>query len=71
MKNAKRNGPPTTYQGLMARDPRGGRRIEHLSWTYLARLWTASRPNSPVRRATIAEARRLGYTPRVVLGLHA
>jgi hypothetical protein len=68
MTNAR---PPKTYRELMAKDPRGGRRIERLSWTYLARLYRANRPNSPIRRAINAECRRLGYTPRVILGINA
>jgi len=47
------------------------RRIEALSWTRLARLWQDSRAGGPVRRAIVAECRRLGYRPTTILSLHA
>lgn len=59
-----------THEWLMARGRDGVRRIEKLEWKELARLYTANRPNSAVRRAINAECRRLGYTPRVILGIH-
>ena len=67
MKNAKRT---ETYEWLMAPGRDGARRIEKLTWTRLARIWVANRPNSRERRAILAECRRCGYTPRVILGLH-
>lgn len=60
-----------THEWLMARGRDGVRRIETLAWTRLARIYNANRPNSPVRRAINAECRRLGYTPRVILGINA
>ena len=60
-----------TYEWLMAEGRGGERRIEKLGWKRLARIYDANRPNSPIRRAINAEARRLGYTPRVILGLNA
>ena len=47
------------------------RRIETLCWTRLARVWKDNRPGGPVRRAIVTECRRLGYTPHIILGLHA
>ena len=71
MKSAKRNAKrPETYEWMMARGRDGTRRIEKLGWTRLARIYNANRPNGPVRKAIDAECRRLGYTPRVILGLH-
>jgi hypothetical protein len=61
-----------THEWLMGRS--GNRReprIETLSWGRLAKMFYASRPNSQVRRAILAECRRCGYTPRVILGIHA
>ena len=49
----------------------GGRRIERMSWKTLARMYYAARPGSAVRKAINAECRRLGYTPRIILGLAA
>ncbi len=60
-----------TYEGLMARGRDGVRRVEKLSWNRLARIYYAARPNSPVRKAINAECRRLGYTPRVILGINS
>ena len=59
-----------TYEWLMARGRDGVRRVEKLGWTRLTRMYNANRPNSPIRKAINAECRRLGYTPRVILGLH-
>lgn len=71
MKTAERNAMrPETYEWLVARGRNGSRRIEKLGWKRLARIYNANRPNSPVRKAINAECRRLGYTPRVILGLH-
>jgi hypothetical protein len=70
-KTMKRNANKTeTYEWLMARGRDDARRIEKLSWTRLARIYHANRPNSPIRKAINAECRRLGYTPRIILGLH-
>ncbi len=60
-----------TYEWLMARGRDGARRIEKLGWTRLARIYSAVRPNSPIRKAINAECRRLGYTPSTILGLHS
>ena len=60
-----------THEWLMARGRDGVRRIEKLGWLRLARICRANRPNSPIRRAINAECRRLGYTPRVILGINA
>ena len=59
-----------SYDWLMGRDKNGERRIETLSWTRIARIYRANRPNSPVRKAINAECRRLGYTPRKILGIN-
>jgi hypothetical protein len=73
MAKTKKAGKPKaeTYEWLMARGRDGVRRIEKLGWKRLARMYNANRPNSPVRKAINAECRRLGYTPRVILGLHS
>lgn len=63
--------PTETYEWLTARNRAGARRIQVLSWTRLAGIYRAHQPNSPVRRAINREALRLGYTPRVILGLHS
>jgi len=64
----------TTREGtiawLRAKGRRGIARIEALSWGRLARLYNANRPGSAVRRAINAEARRLGYTPWVILWIN-
>ena len=60
-----------TYEWLMARGRGGVRRIEKLGWARLARIYNANAPGSPIRKAINAECRRLGYTPRVILGLHS
>ena len=59
-----------TYEWLVA-ETRLGRRIENLGWARLAKIYSANRPGSKVRRAINAEARRCGYTPRTILGLNA
>ena len=61
---------PETYEWLMANTPRG-RRIETLTWKRLAKIYYANQPNSPIRRAINAEARKCGYTPRVILAINA
>lgn len=48
-----------------------GHNIERMSWKTLARLYYAAQPGSAVRKAINAEARRCGYTPRVILACHA
>jgi hypothetical protein len=59
----------TTTEWLMVKGRDGVRRIEKLGWGHLARIYNAYRPNSSVRRAINAEARRLGYAPRAIMGL--
>ena len=72
MKAAKRSATrPETYEWLMARGHDGARRIEKLGWRRLARIYYANAPGSPIRKAINAECRRLGYTPRIILGLHS
>ena len=72
MKAAKRSATrPETYEWLMARGRDGVRRIEKLGWRRLARIYNANAPGSRIRKAINAECRRLGYTPRVILGLHS
>ena len=61
---------PETYEWLMA-PTRAGRRIEILSWKRLAKIYYANQPNSRIRRAINAEARKCGYTPRVILAINA
>jgi len=60
----------TTAKWLTERNRSGRRRVEVLGWARLARLWRAARPGSRVRRMIGNEARRCGYTPRVILALH-
>ncbi len=59
-----------TYEWLMA-ETRIGRRIEKLGWKHLARIYNANQPGSKIRKAINAEARRCGFIPRVVIGLHS
>ena len=54
----------------MGRDENGERRIETLAWPRLGRIYRASQPGSPVRKAINAECRRLGYAPAKILGLN-
>jgi len=68
MKKAKSNAE--TQEWLTARGRDGRRRIEKLGWKRLARIYLAARPGSAVRKAINAEARRCGYTPRVILALN-
>ena len=49
----------------------GGRNIQRMAWKTLARMYRAAESGSAVRQAINAECRRLGYTPRIVLGLAA
>lgn len=67
---AKTKRSAETYEWLMAKGRGGVRRVETLGWKRLARIYDANRPNSPIRKAINAEARRCGYTPRVILGLN-
>ena len=60
-----------TYEWLMAPDRSGRRRVEKLSWKRLAQIYLANRPGSRIRKAINAEARRCGYTPRTIIGIHA
>ena len=60
-----------THDWLMARGRDGRRRIEKLGWKRLARIYLANVPGSRIRKAINAEARRCGYTPRTIIGLHA
>ncbi len=69
MKKAKSN--TETHEWLTARGRDGRRRIEKLGWKRLARIYLAARPGSAIRKAINAEARRCGYTPRVILALNA
>ncbi|MFQ5495863.1 MAG: hypothetical protein ACE5EX_10835 [Phycisphaerae bacterium] len=59
-----------TYAWLIAKGRGGYPRIETLSWSRLAAIYDASRAHGPVRKAIHDEARRCGYTPRVILRLH-
>ena len=59
-----------SYEWLMGRDKNGERRIETLAWPRLGRIYRASQPGSPVRKAINAECRRLGYAPAKILGLN-
>ena len=61
---------PASYEWLMVRDKNGERRIETLAWPRLGRIYRASQPGSPVRKAINAECRRLGYAPAKILGLN-
>jgi len=69
MEKAKKNAE--THEWLTARGRDGRRRIEKLGWKRLARIYLAARPGSAVRKAINVEARRCGYTPRVILALNA
>ena len=60
-----------THEWLTAPDRNGRRRVEKLSWKRLARIYLANRPGSRIRKAINAEARRCGYTPRTIIGIHA
>ena len=61
---------PVSHEWLMGRDKNGERRIETLAWPRLGRIYRASKPGSPVRKAINAECRRLGYAPAKILGLN-
>ena len=56
---------------LTARMRNGRRRVETLGWKRLAAIYYAARPDSAVRKAINAEARRCGYTPSTILALNA
>jgi len=74
MANRKDNAMKTTentHEWLMARGRGGVRRIETLGWKRLAKMYFDAKPGSPIRKAINAEARRCGYTPRVILALNA
>jgi hypothetical protein len=60
----------TSYEWLMGRDKHGERRIETLTWKRLGSIYRAIKPGSPARKAINAECRRLGYTPRMILGIN-
>ena len=62
--------PPASYDWLMGRDKNGERRIGTLDWPRLGRIYRASKPGSPVRKAINTECRRLGYAPVKILGLN-
>ena len=65
------NDERTTVAWLTARMRNGRKRIEVLGWKRLARIYGAAKPGGPVRKAINAEARRCGYTPRMILALNA
>ena len=67
----KRAKNAETLEWLMAVGRDGRPRVEKLGWKRLARLYYASRPGSPIRKAINAEARRCGYTPRTIIALNA
>ena len=72
-KNKTKTATTTTtasYEWLMGRGSNGERRIETLAWPRLGRIYRASQPGSPVRKAINAECRRLGYAPAKILGLN-
>ena len=62
---------PASYEWLMGRDENGERRIETLAWPRLGRIYRASKPGSPVRKAINAECRRLGYGPARILVINS
>jgi hypothetical protein len=70
MTTTKTTKASETYDWLTATCRNGRRRIETLGWKRLASLYYAARPDAEVRRAIEREARRCGYTPRAILGLH-
>lgn len=61
---------PESLEWLMAKSHRRPR-IQNLGWKHLARIYLANRPGGAIRRAIEREARRCGYTPRIILALHA
>ena len=71
MKKDTKKERPETHAWLTATMRNGRRRIETLGWKRLARLYHASAPGSPIRKAINAEARRCGYTPKTILAMHA
>jgi hypothetical protein len=46
------------------------RNVKTLSWTVIAKIWDRAAPRSAERRMIIAECRRLGYAPHVILTLN-
>lgn len=66
-----RNRRGGAYEWLTTTMRNGRRRIEVLGWKRLAAIYLDARPGSPVRKAIEREARRCGYTPRVILAIHA
>ncbi|MCC6579523.1 MAG: hypothetical protein IT440_03720 [Phycisphaeraceae bacterium] len=54
----------------MARNRQGQRRIDHLSWGRLARIYNARSTTADIRKAIENAARRCGYKPAVILGLN-
>jgi hypothetical protein len=60
-----------TAEWLNARGRNGRRRVEVLGWKRLAAIYYANKPNSAIRKAINAEARRCGYTPSTILALNA
>lgn len=48
----------------------GIRRVERLTWTRLAAIYTDAKPGSKTRRLINAEARRCGYAPSTILGFN-
>ena len=62
---------PETLAWLMHTNRQGQKRIEILGWRRLAKIYYANQQNSPIRKAIETEARKCGYTPSVILGLHA
>jgi hypothetical protein len=59
-----------TREWLNATGRDGYRRVERLGWTRLARIFRQNKPNGPERKLILAEARRLGYTPTVILAIN-
>jgi hypothetical protein len=60
-----------TYAWLMTKNRNGVRRVEKLTWHRLSKMFRRNAPNSPIRKAILAECRRLGYTPKTILTIHA
>ena len=60
-----------TFAWLTTRGRSGRRPVETLGWKRLAAIYYANRPGSKIRQAINAEARRCGYTPRVILACNA
>ncbi|MCY2928180.1 MAG: hypothetical protein NTV86_01555 [Planctomycetota bacterium] len=60
-----------TAEWLDSRGRNGRRHVEVLGWKRLAALYYANKPGSAVRKSIEREARRCGYTPRVILAINA